>query len=87
MEVYNNICDICGKLLTDEDSYFELFPSPFETNRYVICEDCAKITSIYDLYLKNLILMRNSPDDVIEVEAAVNAVYDDLHDESEPHDD
>lgn len=71
MEEYTNICDICGKFLTADDGYFVV--SDTQNQKTVVCEDCAKTTSIYDLYLKDRLSMRNSPDDIIEVAAITDS--------------
>ena len=80
-------CVKCGKEIMEQDKCFMLRSIPFINNSpaIAICEDCAETTTVMDLYMANKILMRNSDDDAIDVEAVVveenpvDAVYAELH--------
>lgn len=73
MNVYENMCTICGKALSEHDEYFAFTDALFSNaNEIVVCDDCAVKTTVYDLYNRSALTMANSLDDVIEADAVVS---------------
>ncbi len=73
MNVYENMCTICGKVLSEHDEYFAFTDAlSSNANEIVVCDDCAVKTTVYDLYNRSALTMANSLDDVIEADAVVS---------------
>lgn len=66
-------CVNCGKRLLDTDKCFMLnaFRVDKSFNNFAVCEECAETVTPMELYMKGVIPMANSDDDVIDVDAVV----------------
>lgn len=66
-------CVNCGKYIMGTDKYFMLNVSRVDksTNNIAVCEECSETVTPMELYMKGVIPMNNSDDDVVEADATV----------------
>lgn len=77
-------CIICNKEIADFDKYFLLIDCVTSSNPLVMCDDCATITTVMDMYMRGNVGMTNAEDNAIEVDWAVMSEpenSDDIHSE------